>query len=407
MNQGMARPQVLIRTRPLGEGNYGGILQAFAMQRVLLSMGIEPITDTSRGDASLGPVKRVLRFIVSSGKRLLVRLGPRGLVRQRWVSNALRAERDRELSRFVRDELCTVEVFDRSGVADQVVLGGPDGFLVGSDQVWRAAYGRVPGYLLDMLAATDPRPRVAYAASFGTDDPREYSPELAAETKILAQRFSAISVREDSGIRLAKELWGVGATLVLDPTLLLTRHDYIELCSRAVPFVPENSFVHYVLDRNPSVLQRVDEVASILDGAGYSLLPPDPLSISDFRERPELYARPSIEQWLGAIAHSRFIVTDSFHGTVFAIIFNTPFVTVVNESRGAARFHSVLKLFGLENRAVARGNIINPELVGSRIDWEDVNARLMRYREDSVHFLKTAMRDLLLDADLSTSESSI
>lgn len=87
------------------------------------------------------------------------------------------------------------------------------------------------------------------------------------------------------------------------------------------------------------------------------------------------------------------MITDSFHGTVFSIIFNKPFISIGNESRGKARFTSLLSMFNLENRLVSHASEINSELVNASIDFDMVNLKLDEMRKQAVTFLNNSLCD--------------
>ena len=98
---------------------------------------------------------------------------------------------------------------------------------------------------------------------------------------------------------------------------------------------------------------------------------------------------PSVHQWLRGFYDADFILTDSFHGCVFSIIFNKPFVVIGNENRGLSRFISLLSLFGLEDRMIKHSNCMDVnKVLMNKIDWEDVNGRLESLKMTSFLFLK-------------------
>jgi len=386
-----ARPSagsILIRTLPLSS-NYGGILQAYALQRILGRLGAETAVDVSR--ASSTQLERFPR-LRTSAKRIVARLGysgplsPQGLL----FDGVTRAPK-----RFVARRINVVQLFDSPGSLNRSVLDVAGGFVVGSDQVWRRAYGDVCSYLLNFLPADDPRPRIAYAASFGRDDLDEYEPDVLAESARLVQRFDAISVREASGVRLAHDQWGVQAELHVDPTLLLDSEHYAELAGEARDPLPSGSLIDYVLDDEPGTRAVVAGVAGVLDEMPRSLMPPSPSSYRAYLRRPHLYRKPSVEAWLGAIGGARFVVTDSFHGTVFSILNNVPFIAVVNRDRGASRFESLLDTFGLRGRLLEPGEVVRPDLAIDPIDWDAVNARIEHERQRSMEYLRRALGSML------------
>lgn len=385
-----ARPQrALVRTRPLGQGNYGGILQAYALQQALALLGVDATTDVSLG-VPCNEYRRIVKRLRSAVKKFLVRMGSPIGVRESWVADAVRPMRDQQLVKFISDRIRTVSLYDDKGKIDPSVLSSIDLFVTGSDQVWRAAFGRVSSYLFDFLDLEDTRPRIAYAASFGTDED-EYSNSLISTTRILAQHLTAVSVREASGVDIARRLWGVEATHVADPTVLLDRQHYSDLAESAVAPYSTGRLVSYVLDPNEHTREVLDLVSRELELPVATLLPDAPLTYRAYTAHPTTYDRPGVEAWLRAIRDAEFVVTDSFHGTVFSILFNRPFVTIANRSRGQARFQSLLETFSLESRAVSPGAKLPVERISSAIDWNAVNAKLLAERTSSFKFLQEAM----------------
>lgn len=383
------RTSIVIRTLPLGTGNYGGILQAFALQRVIRELGASPVIDVSRADDRGAGLRARSKLFA---KRLLMSVG---YTRPAWTRVATRETVDAALRDFVEKRIDTVRLYSAPGRPDWAIVRAAGAFVVGSDQVWRRRYGDVRSYLLDFLAADDSRPRIAYAASFGRDDLDEYEPELKAESARLARRFDAISVRESSGIRLARELFGVDAVHHFDPTLLLQPAEYTKLAAEAHDPLPAGRLLDYVLDDEPPVRAAVAAVAAALGEEPMSLLPPSPPSLRASRLHPDRYRKPSIEAWLGAIATARFVVTDSFHGTVFAILNNVPFIAVVNRSRGAARFESLLDTLQLRDRLVEPGAADLADLVFTPIDWLAVNGQIDQERQRAVDYLRCALASVL------------
>ena len=350
-----------------------------------------PLTDVSRGDERKrkASLRRALRstYVRATSIATIPKLSQSARTLQ-----FIRAHRDAELTGFVATRISTTRLYKADGSVDQEVLANVDSFVIGSDQVWRGRFGRVPTYLLDFLPDDDRRMKVAYAASFGTDDLSEYSAELLTETRRLAQRLNHVSVRERSGVELCEKAWGVEALHVADPTLLLPPDTYRKLAAESVPTAQDNQFATYILDKSRGVLSQVEIVSRALGVDAVSLLPADPTSIIEYRRHPKQYARPSVEQWLHAIGSARFVLTDSFHGTVFAILHNVPFITIVNRSRGAARFESLLGELGLVSRMIEPGEQIDQTLLAGRIDWDSVNSALCVMRENSMTYLARALR---------------
>lgn len=260
-------------------------------------------------------------------------------------------------------------------------------FIVGSDQVWRALCARdmqdLPFFFLSFATQEQRKRSFAYAASFGTDE-WEGTPEETAECARLIKDFKAVSVREHSGIRLCREVFGVEAVQMPDPTLLLEPEDYSHLIRRWWTLrLPQPCMAIYLLDETEEKKQLTQAVA---EQAG---LYPQQLTAHGDAPRAMDRIPLSVPQWLRCMRDCESVLTDSFHGCVFAIIFNKPFVCLGNEARGSARFDSLLGTFGLQDRLLTNptaGQVA--ECMRTPIDWERVNAIRHSEQQRAFDFLK-------------------
>lgn len=357
--------------------NYGGILQAYALQRVLHDMGHDVVLLDSYPQClrmkpfplqQLTYLKRILRKIISPYAGIPI------FYEREQIISFLKKEHVRQ---FYREHVRHIPF----GAGVQLHSADFDALVVGSDQIWRPIYNRniFDSYLSFTESWTKVK-RIAYAASFGTDE-WEYTEEQTIECRRMAQLFDAISVREESGISLCREHLGVDATWVLDPTMLVDPRHYMEHIEKAVTNYPSSMCFGYILDAS-------EEKDTILSHIATSLK----LHQSSFQnvDDPDNSAAPTVGEWLKAFHDAEFVFTDSFHGCVFSILFNRPFVVYGNKKRGMARFHSLLALFGLEDRLV-----ITPDdaarIATLPIDWDSVNARLSELRAQSQTFLNSSL----------------
>lgn len=266
-------------------------------------------------------------------------------------------------------------------------LADNSAFVVGSDQVWRGVYARdmqdLPFFFLSFATQEQRKRSFAYAASFGTDE-WEGTPEETAECARLIKDFKAVSVREHSGIRICREVFGVDAVQMPDPTLLLEPEDYARIIHRWWTLhLPQPCMAVYMLDETEEKNQLTQAIATQAN-----LYPQQLTAHSDAPKAMDRIPL-SIPQWLRCIRDSECVLTDSFHGCVFAIIFNKPFVCLGNEARGSARFDSLLGTFGLQDRL-----LINPsveqvaECMNTPIDWERVNTIRSSEKQRALQFLK-------------------
>ena len=376
--------KIAIMTQPLGK-NYGGMIQAWALQQVLKRAGHEPVTIDRQVDAK-GPTYRTARF----GYRLLQKIsGKRNapVNIERYFSEILQHNYE-----FIRMHLSISERLDSTArLKGHFELGQYDAVIVGSDQTWRPRYSpNIYNFFLDFLQGSDIK-RIAYASSFGVDR-WEFTEEQTQRCIPLARQFGAISVRESSGVELCRKHLGVEATHVLDPTLLVKRQAYEALFEQKETPIRQGIYT-YILDQANWKDQVVETVKKALSKHQYSNQPKASLS-SLCSSNLEDYIMPRLEDWIKGFAEADFVITDSFHGTLFSIIFNKPFISLVNPSRGASRFYSILQELGLSNRLLNRyDSDAVAKILIEKIDYEDVNSRLDFLREEAGRFLKDALAD--------------
>lgn len=252
-------------------------------------------------------------------------------------------------------------------------------FIVGSDQVWRHKYSRLFGRDLFWLSFAAPNAKkIAYAASFGRDRwEADFESTLAA--KYYISRFDRVSVREDDGVGICRDVFGVEASHVLDPVFLADPAGWDALIENSGR--DENGcIVSYVLDSFPDA-EKLAERVRLETGAG---------KVVNLVNAARNSTDVSPEDWLCYIKNCRFLVTDSFHGVCFAIIFNRPFICLANTARGYSHFRSLFKLFGLEKRCVTDCSRIGKELFED-IDYARVNRVIADERERSLKWLEQAL----------------
>ncbi len=356
---------VAILTHPL-VGNYGGMLQAFALQK-----SIEKLNHTA------AVIETEWRSSMRSQFKRLIR---RSL--QCIVCTLQGKAADDMATRFKKRSIPTVTTRWWEGSS----LPFPDAFVVGSDQVWRALYVRniisLPAYFLDFVPASVRKKSISYAASFGTDK-WEGTPEETATCATLLQEFKAVSVREHSGIAICRGHLGANALQMPDPTLLLTLDDYDALIRSEPTSPPKYPYIAtYILDMNSELDSLLCQLEDELQ------LPLHPLMPQARAPRREDRIRKSVPQWLASMRAADYVITDSFHGCVFAIIFNKPFVCLGNKVRGSARFDSLLSTFHLESRLVY-DHTEAAAVLSKTVDWDAVNFIHEQERQRGLDFLRS------------------
>lgn len=274
-------------------------------------------------------------------------------------------------------------------------------FVVGSDQLWNPLIGRVNDDLfLDFVS--DKNDRVAYGTSFGNRGTTKFKPPFIAKHAANLQQFKSISVREEYAIDTARDIFGAKASLVVDPVFLLPQEHYVELAEKAT-VAPEGEYLAvFFLDPTEEKVAVAQGIADKL-GLGKILVIPNPddgrQKVGDlFADEPraEILAEDAPENFLRAYRESSYVVTDSFHGSAFAAIFEKPFSSIYNAKRGADRFKNLLTSLGFgETRRVRETDsadeiAANPN-VTREIDFAKARDYIESGRKTSMAWLETAL----------------
>ena len=353
--------------------NYGGLLQNYALQEVLREMGHDPITIYRH-------IPRSVCFMKEVAKRIFQ------MVKSSYDASLLTSKQKADLSRlqqpFVQQNIKHTDRLFTQAVFDAYVESHPmDAYIVGSDQCWRPCYSaNIKNYYLDFVKSN--AKKIAYAASFGVEK-WEYSEDMTPVVSEYAKRFDAISVRENTGVTLCKEKLGVDAAWVLDPTMLLGKNGFMK-------FVTSENSNGYVLNY---LLEESESARTLVKHIAYAIKIPEIRSniaspIFYRGESLQSHLNISVEQWLSNIYNASFVITDSFHGAVFSILFNVPFVVKLNAVRGNTRLESLLTNFGLMDCIC---NDINSVKIPT-FDWQEINILLSKRQIESMKFLTNALK---------------
>ena len=343
-------------TLPLNE-NYGGILQAYALSQILQQIGHQPVLLNRCFNQSL--VKRIVWDIVYA-----LHIPPYYQEKHRLVVKG------RNQMGFVRKYMNRTRAL-HSGQAlwKECRRRQIGAVVVGSDQVWRADYAVKVGnnYFLDFLPVESGVKRLSYAASLGLNT-WNYDENTTAQIKRLLNAFDGVSVREDEGKTLLEKHADCAAQVVLDPTLLLPAENYKQVMS---PCLRNNyTFVYWLGERAGMV--------DVLHREGVA--PEHRVEVELRAEGP----KPAIEDWLSYINYADEVITDSFHGCVYAIVLQKQFKVYINQSGGGGRLRSLLQQLGIEKKL---------EDVDMYVDYGQVTPRLKALQEKSVSFLSSILQD--------------
>ena len=374
-----------ILTQPL-YCNYGGILQCYALQTVLQRMGYETIILQREFDRKYTFFGACIYYVKHFVKLLFGR-------KSSWHYYVNSHKRDyiaQNTYKFIEKNINprTKHCYSTKELKKEVEKLNLGAIIVGSDQVWRPDYSPcLPNYFLDFIEDNSCIKKISYAASFGKDQ-WTLSEKKTAKYRKLLQAFDAISVRESSAIKLCKDLFRVDATQVIDPTLFLESKDYLSLVTTKK--TNRGNLFCYILDKSK---QKKDIIFFLSHKNNFSPFESMPL-LSDTKDNLfkniDKCVYPPIEDWLSAFMEAEMILTDSFHGTVFSIIFNKPFWVIGNQERGMARFESLLSLFNLNCRIITDSDYMDLDFM-KPIDWETVNKRKMILKKDSLQFISKSL----------------
>ncbi|MGZ0711433.1 polysaccharide pyruvyl transferase family protein (plasmid) [Coraliomargarita sp. W4R53] len=274
-------------------------------------------------------------------------------------------------------------------------------FVVGSDQLWNPLIGRVNDDLfLDFVGPNNDR--VAYATSFGNRGDDKFKPPFIAMHAANLQKFKAISVREEYAIDTARDVFGAKASLVVDPVFLMPKEHYSELASKATVSPTGEYLAVFFLDPTPEKKAVAQSVADKLGFKKIVVIPnPDGgresvTSLFDEDPRAEVLAEDAPENFLRAYRDASYVITDSFHGSAFATIFEKPFSSIYNSKRGADRFKNLLGALGFgESRRVHEtdsAEVIAANVnVTKEIDFTAARAYIESGRRSSMDWLKAAL----------------
>lgn len=356
------------------DNNYGGNLQRYAIVRVLQAMGYEVEylyirhnwDDWFRSRSKFKVVKRCIKQCI---KHILYPS------KEPWLPWQCEARQYVDLCKITEPFLDryvphTRPVYLHRQLERVFRRGKYDVVLAGSDQIWCKHHIERYGlgmWFLDFVPNTFNGKRVVYGASFGVDG-KEYTTEDLQTLLPLYGKLDAVSVRENSGLKLL-ESYGMtlpNATQVVDPVLLLDKYDWEMLIDKGTTQSPKAEMICYMLYVDDEKQKIIDEIAE-QNGYKYEFMD---ISINN---------RLSVEQWLRNIHDAKYVVTDSYHGFLFSLLFNKPYrLLQMGKNGGNTRFESVFNMLGISNK-------------GENVNWDNVNAKIKRERVKSMEFLNQSL----------------
>ena len=327
--------------------NYGALLQAYGLYSTVKALGHEPI---------------LLEIPISKTNRFL-----------RWIkTNTV----ELQFNRFIKE-------FLPNNTKD--LTSDVDVYLVGSDQVWNPQIvdDKLNLYMLSFVS--DCKPKYSYASSIGL---KQYPPEIdRVAIANLLNRFERITIRETDGKSLLKNDFNIDSEVVLDPSCLIS--DKTSLLDKYYLSEASNKIVTYKLVQDLSWRKYTK---SLQVRFNYQVLN---LSGPYIRQLGGLHGfnvkQHSFKKWYSSIAGAKFVITDSFHGTIVSLLYNRQFVVIVGNRERFSRISSILSLLGLEHRIAANYEDIDSILL-KPIDYSEINMRMDELVKHSMGCLREMLQ---------------
>lgn len=377
--------KIAILTLPL-QANYGGIIQNYALQTVLERMGHEVYTiNINKSKAKMSLTRAPLSILNRSIKKIMGRKD--GIIFLERKVNQDKIIVEQHVRKFINDNIHLTHPYYTKADLSTFDKENFQAVIVGSDQVWRIpyAYPDIETYFLDFIKNKQIK-KIAYSASFGTDE-IEFSDEQIKRCGELIKEFETVTVREQSAIQLINDIykWECKARPIhtLDPTMLLDKEDYIKISAQYANETHKDGLFYYILDMTDEKMKLLQKISSDLGLKPFTVASKSTYWLDKAEER----IVPPIEEWLQAFNQASFVFTDSFHGTVFSIIFNKDFITIGNKNRGMSRFHSLINRFSLQDRFITTMNEYT-EQAPKTINWNSINRILEQEKKSSFNILK-------------------
>lgn len=355
-----------------GYFNYGNRLQNYALQKSIEDLGFEVLTVRVQVTGS-GLDKKLDWAFRQIVRRLFLSL--KKMIKSEPKKTKEDLMREEHFLGFSKKWIKETEYLIDINQIPSTLKDNFDYFVAGSDQVWSPQYFGNPR--IYFMGFADSQQRISYAASFGSAEIPDHLKEIYREG---IGKIRACSVREVSGVKIVKELTGKEPNLVLDPTLLLSKKDWESLCPSDCLLEEKKYLLVYFLGQQTAEYKKYIHHISAMKQ----------LEIIDILDKKSEYYQCDPSEFVNLIRNATFICTDSFHGTVFSILFERNFIVfpkVSNEASMFSRIETLLTLFKLEDRVFEETS----EKALFDTDYSAKEGILNEERKKSVAFLEKAL----------------
>lgn len=268
-----------------------------------------------------------------------------------------------------------------------------DTFLIGSDQLWFYNCYKSWGHSLFLDFVNDDKKKISYATSFGHRDPRIPESEIPKVKKLL-ERFDAISNREFDGVDIMAEKFGIESVQNVDPVFLCDIKNWKSIAEDAERKTEGDYIFTYMLDPNEEKATVLKHISKKL---GLKIV-----SVTDKQYQNDekvkllkdfgIIENATIPEQIYHLMNAKYVVTDSYHGLCFSLIFKKNFVAIVNAKRGTSRFDTIGKLFGIADRFVFEpSEILTKDELFVRPDYSKIEPKMKKEIERSKAWLNNQL----------------
>lgn len=338
--------------------NYGAVIQSYALQQYLLSKYPHDIIE-------------IIDYIPITPKKLLSNV--KSIFTLRIIGNIRTAMKERKINNFRKKHLILSDIYN--SYEDLKKANSYDVLICGSDQIWNPWFtknGEGKQTLTYFLGFSDCK-KIAYAASFGCTS---YPEDLQSVVRSQLDKFSAISVRESSAIKILKNMGVDKFSIVVDPSMLVdcVLYDRIAETGNAV----HTATTMFVLHKKPKIIHNFLREIEKTE--------PHPIKSIDYRSLPD---------WLCAIKNTDMLITNSFHALMICLKYHTNFMIVLEKGAYEGmndRFSTILNVLDLKAHVISNYTIDEyKRICHLKINWIDVDERLESYVKQSKDFLNNAL----------------
>lgn len=369
--------RVLIITRH-AIANYGSLLQAIALEKKVEELGYDTkVIDFIRDDESIGKSVITEGKLKSKWNKNFITLVLYCLIKMPisiLADTRFKRMRKRYLKMTKKYTSC-IELTQNKPIADI--------YMTGSDQVWGPIISGEYEWAYFLKFCSDSDKKISYAASFGKKELSENAEKTAMQ---FINRYDSITVREDSAVELLNRN-GINSQQVIDPTLLLSAKEWEELLNVPERKIKEKYILIYQIHNNKELDKYAMEFAK---RAKLQLIRVSPLLHQCIRGGKFKFA-PDLGEFISYIKNAEYLITDSFHGTVFSINFNIPLVTLMPNTGTSTRNASILKLTNLLDRIVT--DISDFSIIERKVDFTYANKVLDEERKSSMQILRQELQE--------------